>query len=178
MTNIGETAATEPAGHDRSPPPIDLAWPLRQVVGAGFAVIVVLTIAQVFFRFVLDSPLIWSEEVARLLLVWVVFLGAAVVAWDGSHLNVDVVFTRLPARWRRWVRNLNLFLACGFAGLLAWNTIPLIKIESYVDMAAIGLPMSWLRAPAAIGGFLLVLALLLRRFYRLRGAPPSPNEPL
>lgn len=59
---------------------VDLALPLRIVVGCAFALIVALTIAQVFFRFALNSPLVWSEELARLLLVWVTFIGAAVVA--------------------------------------------------------------------------------------------------
>ena len=62
-------------------PPVDLAFPLRLVVGAGFGVIVVLTIAQVIFRFVLDSPLVWSEELARLLLVWVTF---SAVPWSAG----------------------------------------------------------------------------------------------
>ena len=83
---------------ETTPPRTDLALPIRIVVGLGFGLIVALTIAQVFFRFALDSPLIWSEELARLLLVWVTFVGAAVVAWDGTHLNVDVVFSRLPDR--------------------------------------------------------------------------------
>ena len=41
----------------------DVALPLRILVGVAFATIVTLTIAQVFFRFVLNSPLVWSEEV-------------------------------------------------------------------------------------------------------------------
>ena len=50
---------------------LDLAYPLRLLVGGAFIIIVALTLIQVFFRSVLDSPLIWSEEVVRLLLVWV-----------------------------------------------------------------------------------------------------------
>ena len=58
--------------------PLDLALPLRVLVGVMFLTIVILTLVQVFARYVLNSPLLWSEELARLLLVWVVFLGGAV----------------------------------------------------------------------------------------------------
>ena len=74
----------------------DFALPLRILVGLTFATIVSLTIAQVFFRFALDDPLIWSEELVRILLIWMTFVGAAVVCWDGRHLNVDVIFIRRP----------------------------------------------------------------------------------
>ena len=78
----------------------DFALPLRSLVGLTFATIVSLTIAQVFFRFALDDPLIWSEELVRILVIWMTFVGAAVVCWDGRHLNVDVTFIRLPPATR------------------------------------------------------------------------------
>ena len=50
-----------------------LAW----LVAAGYAVIVVVGFAQVVFRYVLESPLSWSEELVRYVFVWSVFLTAA-----------------------------------------------------------------------------------------------------
>ncbi len=156
---------------------LDLALPLRILAGCAFALIVALTIAQVFFRFALDSPLIWSEELARLLLVWVTFVGAAVVAWDGSHLNVDVVFARLPARLKAAVRWFNLLVALAFLAVMAWFSVRLIRIEAMSDMGALGIPFSWVRIPALVGGVLIIAFILLRRFYRLRGMPAG-DEPL
>jgi TRAP-type C4-dicarboxylate transport system permease small subunit len=156
---------------------VDLAWPLRMLVGRAFALIVGLTIAQVFFRFALDSPLIWSEELARFLLVWVTFIGAAVVAWDGTHLNVNVVFAKLPSRLKAVVRWINLMVALGFLTIMVWFSIPLIRIESMADMGALGISFGWVRAPAAVGGGLIIALILLRRFYRLRGLP-ADDEPI
>ena len=163
---------------DSTPPNCaDLALPLRIVVGCAFALIVALTIAQVFFRFALDSPLIWSEELARLLLVWATFVGAAVVAWDGTHLNVDVLFARLPPALKAMARWFNLLVALAFLAVMAWFSIPLIRIESMSDMGALGIPFGWVRAPALVGGGLMIAFILLRRFYRLRRGPAA-DEPL
>jgi TRAP-type transport system small permease protein len=157
--------------------PLDLALPLRILVGCAFALIVGLTIAQVFFRFALDSPLIWSEELVRLLLVWLTFTGAAVVAWDGTHLNVNVVFIRLPSGLKAVTRWFNLLVALSFLAILVWFSIPLVRIENMADMGALGIPYGWVRLPATVGGGLILALVVLRRFYRLRGLPAG-DEPL
>jgi TRAP-type C4-dicarboxylate transport system permease small subunit len=142
----------------------DLALPLRVVVGVAFITIVVLTLAQIFFRFVLDAPLIWSEELVRLLIVWVTFIGAAVVAYDGRHLNVDVAFQLFPPGLKRVVRWINLAVALAFLAALAWFSLRLIRIEGMTDMGALPLSYAWIRLPALVGGVLIVAYLLLRRF--------------
>jgi TRAP-type C4-dicarboxylate transport system permease small subunit len=45
---------------------------------------------QVFTRFVLHAPMIWSEEAARFLFFWVVLLGAAMSVKDRRHFVIDV----------------------------------------------------------------------------------------
>ncbi|MHA1567448.1 MAG: TRAP transporter small permease [Alphaproteobacteria bacterium] len=157
---------TEENSGDR-PRARDLALPLRWLVGGMFATIVILTIAQVFFRFALDSPLVWSEELSRLLLVWVTFIGAAVVAWDGRHLVVDVMFIRLPARVREVVRWFNLAVTIAFLVILSWFSIELVKINNFTEMGALPLPGSAVTLPATVGGILILVLVLARRFYRL-----------
>jgi TRAP-type transport system small permease protein len=144
----------------------DVALPLRILVGIAFATIVTLTIAQVFFRFVLNSPLVWSEEVVRILLVWMTFIGAAVVCWDGRHLSVDVLFNRLPKGMRRVMRVFNAVVGIAFLAALAWYSIPLLEIGWYVGSGALDLPDAVLRAPAFVGGILMIAFILLRWFYR------------
>jgi TRAP-type C4-dicarboxylate transport system permease small subunit len=144
----------------------DLALPLRILVGLTFGTIVSLTIAQVFFRFALDDPLIWSEELVRILVIWMTFVGAAVVCWDGRHLNVDVVFVRLPPAARGVLRRINAVLAIGFLGILAWYSLALVEIGWYVEIGALDLPDSVYRSPATVGGVLMIVFILLRWFYR------------
>jgi len=140
----------------------DLAWPLRALTAGGLAAIVLLTLAQIFCRFVLDRPLIWSEELIKLILVWITFVGAAVVCWDARHLNVDVLFSRLPYRLRRLVQFLNAAVAIAFLGFLIQPTLLLVKIENMADTGALGVPAGMLRLPVAVGAGLMILFILLR----------------
>jgi TRAP-type C4-dicarboxylate transport system permease small subunit len=157
----------------------DLALPLRIVVGVLFAVIVALTIAQVGFRYVLGQPLIWSEELAKLLLVWMVFLGAAAVTFDGRHLDVDVLFRLLPRGARRLVRGLNLAVASAFLAAFAWTSLEIVEIESWASLGALGISAAWVRVAATVGAVLMLVLLLARR---LAGgsadAPDSEDRPL
>jgi TRAP-type C4-dicarboxylate transport system permease small subunit len=146
---------------------LDLALPLRILVGVMFLTIVILTLVQVFARYILNSPLLWSEELARLLLVWVVFLGGAVVCWDGRHLNVDTFFSRFSKRLRSAIRTLNALIALCFLLVLAWSSWPLIELEWIINMGSIPISMSFVRIPALVGGVLMIAFILLRRFYRI-----------
>jgi TRAP-type C4-dicarboxylate transport system permease small subunit len=55
------------------------------------------TFAQVATRYVLGDPLIWSEEAARYLFVWVSMIGAALAIREGGHFGLDLLIRRLPA---------------------------------------------------------------------------------
>lgn len=148
----------------------DLFWPVRILVTIAFVTIVALTLAQIFFRFVLDSPLIWSEELSRLLIVWVTFIGAAVVCWDGRHLNIDVGFALLPPLGKAVVRILNALLSVGLLILLISPTLRLVEIENFSELGALELPSGIVRLPVAVGAVLMVVAILLRLLYRRRKA--------
>ena len=57
--------------------------------------------AQVFFRYVLNRSLFWSEELARYLLVWLTFLGASVAYHRKLHPGIDVVYAKMPELLRK-----------------------------------------------------------------------------
>jgi TRAP-type C4-dicarboxylate transport system permease small subunit len=54
------------------------------------------TFAQVITRYLLDDPLIWSEEAARYLFVWVSMIGAALAIRQGGHFGLDLLIRRMP----------------------------------------------------------------------------------
>jgi TRAP-type C4-dicarboxylate transport system permease small subunit len=56
----------------------------------------VVTFAQVITRYVLNNPLIWSEEAARYLFVWVSMIGAALAIREGGHFGLDVLIRPMP----------------------------------------------------------------------------------
>ncbi len=62
--------------------------------GLGFSM-AILVATQVFCRYVLNSSLFWSEELARYMLVWLSFLGASVAYYRNLHPGVDALTSRI-----------------------------------------------------------------------------------
>jgi TRAP-type C4-dicarboxylate transport system permease small subunit len=71
------------------------------LAGAGLVLMTALILAQVFFRYVLNSSIIWSEPAAVILMGWFIFLGAAVGIREGYHLSFDILLwsCRRAASW-------------------------------------------------------------------------------
>lgn len=68
-----------------------------------FIVMLISTILQVLTRYVLQIPMMWTEELARLLAVSVTYLGSVVVWIKRKHIRVDFIEERLPPRVRFYV---------------------------------------------------------------------------
>ena len=64
---------------------------------ALFLVMVVLMLAQVFWRYFLELPLSWSEEIARFLFIIITYLGAAVATYEKSHIEINITDVVLNA---------------------------------------------------------------------------------
>jgi len=79
------------------------------------AAMFVVVCLQIFSRFVIQSPIPWTEEVGRYLFVWASFLGAAVLVGRGEHFSIDFIAQALPPRGRRVLRLGVTILVVGFA---------------------------------------------------------------
>ena len=63
--------------------------------GLGFCMTMTVAV-QVFFRYVLNHSLFWSEELARYLMVWLTFLGSSVAYYRKAHPGIDFLFGKMP----------------------------------------------------------------------------------
>ncbi len=118
---------------------------------------VVVTLAQVVFRYVIAAPLPWSEELARYCFVWIVFLGGAIGLSRGIHLGVDLFVNLLPDRFRPGLEALsNALIAC-FAAAVVYASYPVINMNMLQRSPAMGVQMSWIYIAIPISMCLIVL---------------------
>jgi TRAP-type C4-dicarboxylate transport system permease small subunit len=84
-------------------PPI-VRWLGRRVDDVAVALIALMFVSfllQIFFRYVLNRPLGWTEEVTVLCWVWVVLWGASFVVPDAEEVRFDIVYNAVPTGTRR-----------------------------------------------------------------------------
>ncbi len=128
---------------------------------------------QVGFRYLLNQPLTWSEEVARHLMIWSALLGAAVAYRRKGHLGMDVIVMLFSPQWKRIVEGIVHLLSIGFFGLILLNGIPMVQKTMSQLSSAILIPMGYIYAALPVGSaFLLLFALeKLLGFYQREETP-------
>ena len=62
---------------------------------ALFGLLFLLVLAQVVLRYVFNSPLVWSEELAQYLFIWICFIGWLMASRRGSHIAIRTLQERL-----------------------------------------------------------------------------------
>jgi TRAP-type C4-dicarboxylate transport system permease small subunit len=136
-----------------------------------FAAILVIMILQIGFRYVLDAPLTWTEELARYLYVWACYLGAAVALRRRSHIAITLVADRLPPGPARAT-----LLGTQALGLLFLLTLVIqggqLMAKTH-DVLAITLPIPWsaIYLAAPVGGALMALQTIETAWQALREFP-------
>lgn len=79
-----------------------------------FGAIVCIVVAHVFFRYVLRSGILWSDEVVQILMVAMVMFGTARAIRADGHTELQSFVDRLPARPRMAVRTIVTLISLGF----------------------------------------------------------------
>jgi len=90
---------------------------LVSAMGIAMATIVAV---QVLFRYGFNHSLFWSEELARVLLVWLTFFGATVAYYYRAHPGVDGLVKRLPLRGQRIAAFLSHIAALALFSIMVW----------------------------------------------------------
>lgn len=127
---------------------------LRAVSVAIITCYFVLVVMQVFFRYVLNESLFWSEEIVRYGLVWGVMLGSAIVARERAHIRIEVIENFLPPAGRRGLQLTANLLSLAFCIILCWTGIDFVDRTWFQNSASLGVPMRAVYLAIPIGAAL------------------------
>lgn len=127
----------------------------------GLSAMTIITLVAVFFRYVLQSPIIWSEEAARYLMVWSTMLGISIATRQKAHLGIDIFISMAPKKAQRLLEILStLMMIVMFvflviisivfirSALRTNNVSPMLRIPFYIIYLAlpIGFGLSAVRS--------------------------------
>ncbi|HCR98135.1 MULTISPECIES: TRAP transporter small permease [Halomonas] len=114
----------------------------------------VLLAVQVFMRYVMGASLSWSEEIARYLFIWLIYLGISYGAREMRHIKIDAALDLFPRRIRPAIVILGDLLFLAFALYIVWTSWSVIERQMMLGQTspAVGLPM-WIVYAAPFVGF-------------------------
>ena len=154
------------------------AW-IERALACAFITAVALNFINVVGRYVFGDTILSADELQIFIMVFMTFLGAAVVAWRNQHLCMDVVVNALPPAVRWSIKIAELVTIVVLAGFVMWNSTDyarqMFDIGRVSDMARV--PMWIPHGVVAVGFGLMALIAGLRLVEILAGRGPDCSKP-
>ncbi len=130
---------------------------IEVLITIALAVMIILVFTNVILRFIFDTGFAWSEEIARISFIYLVYLGSIEAMRDNRHLLIDSVLIRLPSTTQKLLYTM-------IQGLIIWLMISLttgsygLMLQNYHNKwVATGLPV-WV---VYLSGFIMGISILL-----------------
>jgi len=122
---------------------------------------IIILAAGVFTRYVLGNPLVWSDELATIILLWLAMLGSVVAYRRGEHIALSVLVRRAPPGVRRVLETIASVVTALFVIELMPASIKFFQQEQIDVTPALGIPQSYVVLAVIVGlGLILLLALV------------------
>lgn len=125
-----------------------------------FAAMTVVAILGVFFRYVMQSPFMWTEEVARYLLVWLGFTAVSIALRQDKHIKVEVLASFVPLIVVKLMRYIVDVLIAIFFVVLLWQGY-LMTVNNIMTASTFQISMSWILAAVPVAAALTLVQLFL-----------------
>jgi len=115
---------------------------LRRGVEAAAALLVLAEIGILFLgvvaRFVLHRPIVWTDELASILFLWLAMLGSVIALQRGQHMRLTAIVTTRPPLWRGRAETLAVGAAALFLALILPHAAEYAQDEWYIETPALG----------------------------------------
>ncbi len=146
-----------------------LDWILDRITLLLLTALLLVVGGQIFSRYVLNHSLFWSEELARYLFIWLVFLSAAMVLRREGHIQVSFFVERLAPGLRRAIAILVDLLLLWFTATIFVQSIRLASMVWTVPTAAMEIPWTLVYLGIVLGMTAMVLVTLGALWRNLAG---------
>ena len=125
-----------------------------------FVAMTLVALMGVFFRYVMQNPFMWTEEVARYLLVWMGFTAISIALRQGRHIKIEIAEKVAPKPVAKFLNYLVDALIALFMGVLFYQGV-LMTANNMLSASTFPLSMEWIVVAVPVGAGLTLLQLFL-----------------
>jgi TRAP-type C4-dicarboxylate transport system permease small subunit len=133
-----------------------VGWGVALCLGAMTCIVCI----SVVFRYVLNSPLTWSEELASLLFAWLTFVGAYAGFRSRSHISIDTLVIFLPPTVRRGLARFVDVCVLLLLALFIWQGINITATTWSLEYPAMEISRGYLYLAFPIGAALMAIGII------------------
>lgn len=134
---------------------------------SAFITLIILVFSQVLFRYVINYSIVWTEELARYILIWIAWISASYAIREKQHIRIETIKKLLPVKGRIVVEVIVLVLWSVFSTFLAVEGMKIVlNIQAGGQGSPImGIPMWIIYLVLPITGILMVIRILQQFFF-------------
>ena len=138
----------------------------KPIIAILFFLMILITFAQVIFRYILNSALPWAGEITIFFFIWIIFLGAALTLHKGLHIGVDIFTNFLNKKYKKLILIFTNTLIIIFCGLIIAGSIPLV-IDNYTQRSpALEIRLTFIYAVIPIS-MLAMIFIIINKLVRI-----------
>jgi len=139
-----------------------LGW-ITEVPAAIFVILeIIVMFTGVIARYVFNHPLVWSDELAQILFIWLSMFGAVIALRRGEHMRLTTVLMLVPPKWRTWLETLVLINVLVFLVAVVTPTSEYLIDQWAIITSALRIHDTFRVAAIGVGISLMICVALLR----------------
>ncbi|WP_102347596.1 TRAP transporter small permease [Bacillus sp. Marseille-P3661] len=117
-------------------------------------------------RYVFNSPIDWTEEFSRYVMIWATFIAASYGVKTGAHITLDIMVIYLSDKGNKILRTVSYILSLVYCVLVIYIGIPFINnlIETQQKSPAMEIPMYFVYLSIIVGTVLMFLRYVILLF--------------
>jgi TRAP-type transport system small permease protein len=143
------------------------------LLAALMAILVGFMAVSVVSRYAFNIGLAWSDEAARLLFIWIVFVGFAVSIYRRANIGVEWFVEQLPRRFEYAVGIARDVVIAGFSIFLTWQSFVTVRFAFLQRLPGLDISIAWMYMSVLVAGCLMTcysVAHLWTSFHRSASA--------
>lgn len=149
---------------------------LEYIMGLLMLFITILVFSPIILRSIFNYSLVWSDEVALLAMIWLVYLGVATCYLKREHIVIDIVYN-LMSPFLKWLVNLCTEILMFMLFLfLIYNSYSLTLSSWKQVLPASGISSALLILPLFIGSIIMAMYIIRNIIKIVTGKSSSDNE--
>ncbi len=134
-----------------------LASCIETIGGIAILMMTLIVLLQIVMRYFFNSPLTWSEEIARYIFIYVTFLGAGILVYERGHLFVEVLFNKIQGKAKNVLQLILDLIVLIFSLYLLWSSRYSMQYAHGSRSTAVQIPMEYIGLSVMIGAVLMIL---------------------
>src|SRR5699024_11071920 len=136
---------------------------LEEIIGSIlFVVMLIVLMAQTLSHQGVGTPLMWSEQLGKILFIYAGYMCVVSGIKDNSHVAIDVVLARLTKNVRKWVERFNQVIILAALVAVFIISIPIVQNQSHLKIVSLIISMAYLYMALPILTLLMIYRMIER----------------